>query len=58
MVDFVSALELKNNYKKTSFFYYAVFVNNIIKTDNYFYNSTLKEEFRVFLVITILVMML
>lgn len=41
-------LELKNNYKKTRFFYYAVFVNNIIKTDNYFYNSTLKEGIKSF----------
>lgn len=51
-------LELKNNYKKTRFFYYAVFVNNNIKTDNYFYNSTLKDEIKSFLVIIILVMML
>lgn len=42
------ALELKNNYKKTRFFYYAVFVNNIIKIDNYFYNSTLKEGIKSF----------
>lgn len=39
---------LKDKINKTKMFYNTIFKNNLIKTNNYFYNTTLKEGIKAF----------